>query len=61
MGEACRSVAFLRMPTALMDPGWPGEAGLGSGAVGSSGEFSAFTGVGGGRGVQDGEYMYTHS
>ena len=39
MGEACRSVAFLRMPTALMDPGWPGEAGLGSGAVGSSGEF----------------------
>ena len=30
-----------------MDPGWPGEAGLGSGAVGSSGEFSAFTGVGG--------------
>lgn len=47
MGEACRSVAFLRMPTALMDPGWPGEAGLGSGALGSSGEFSAFTGVGG--------------
>lgn len=47
MGEACRSVAFLGVPIALMDPAWPGGAGLGSGTFGSSGEFSAFTGVGG--------------